>query len=184
MIRVLPFLALLFAGCTAPAFSVTLSNVGDATTFVTAGEGSGPLLRIEVQEGGAWVPAASNRASLCMPICGLPGPIVCADVAAELGGVHALLPGDRVTREWETQWYVEDSAGCLRETNLSGPTRVQVCHGPDAVGAEDGLPLDAPTTSGFLDGGGSGASIEAPNCELFDIEIVASGGVVVVEISD
>ncbi len=157
-------LALLLPGCvTAPAFDVTVTNAGAEATFLTAGEGTGISMRFEEQIGDAWVGLGSSRAAFCQAVCGQPGPVVCADVAAELRGVWALLPGSSETRTFESDWwYRDEAAGCIRGTALVGPTRVEVCFGP-AASDDDGQPLDPPTADGFL-GAGGGASVDEPAC--------------------
>ncbi len=157
--------ALLLAGCpaAAPVFDVTVTNTTAEVSFLTAGEGSGILMRFEEEIGGTWTGLAMSRAAMCSPVCGSPGPVVCADVAAELRGVWALLAGESETRTFEREWWYQDpSASCIRQTPLAGTVRVEVCHGPTASD-ENGDPIDEPAASGFLSGGG-GADVDDPTC--------------------
>ena len=148
-------LALLLGACAPPSagFDITATNAATTARYVRAGEGSGLLVFLEEQIDGEWRGLASNLAFMCTAECGIPGAIVCADVAAELSVVHALLPGDSVTKTWEANewWWLDDAANCARRATLTGSMRATITHGP---GAEDfnGAPLPEPAQSGVMDG--------------------------------
>ena len=175
---------LLLSGC-APAapFDVEVTNVGTETSYITATDGSGVLLRVEEEISGAWTTVTPGVDSTCMARCGAPAMVMCADgaMAPELGGVHALLPGASALRRYDTAWWYTDPVGnCSRQTSLTGLIRVQVCHGPEAVDG-DGLPIDEPTASGFLTGE-SGVWLENPNCESVEGSLVDNPGIVRIEV--
>jgi hypothetical protein len=169
--RFLPLLVLL-AGCiNAQPFDLTVTNGGTEPTFLAAGDSTGILVGIREEIGSTWVNLGSSRAALCAPECGVPGQVVCAEMAAELGRVHGLMPGDSTTKSFDGEfWYVDPTGNCIRQAPLTGSLRANICHSPEAQDGNTGLPLDTPTESG-LAGGNGGASLLAPVCEELDFTL-------------
>ncbi|MCP4870329.1 MAG: hypothetical protein GY898_16620 [Proteobacteria bacterium] len=173
--RLFPALvAVALAGCTAPAFEIIVSNTGEETTYVEAGEGSGMTLRIEEEIDGSWRSLASSRSALCAPRCGAPGAVVCAAMAAELNVVHALLPGDSASRTYDSEWWwLDPSANCIRQTALAGPARATVCHGPEAE-FSNLAPWEEPVVSGPIGASEGGADVIDPVCEALSFDLAVT----------
>jgi hypothetical protein len=182
--RLLPllFLTALASACSAPAFEITVTNAGTATTYLAASEGTGVRLTIEEEIRGEFRPLGISEASFCAPRCGALGSVVCALVRAELNRVHALLPGDSTTRSFPAnQWRWMTDAGCLRSTTLSGPARAVLCHGAEAQ-TSAGEALDEPDRSGLL-GLDEEASVVDAFCEELPFDLSESTSVVL-EVAD
>lgn len=160
-------LLLLLNGCVAAQpFELTVTNDGDGHTFLAAGEGSGVLVGISEEMNGVDVPLITSLAFLCMEQCGVPGQVVCADVAAQLAVVQALMPGDSVSKSFDGEfWYRDDLMNCARQAPLTGALSANLCHGTSYTDANTGEVVDTATESGIV-GGNGGASVNG-DCELF-----------------
>jgi hypothetical protein len=164
---------LLLAGCAnAQPFDLTVVNGDSRATFLSAGESTGVLIRIREEVGSQWVDLWTSQAAMCMPECGvLGGPIVCADMAAELGAVYGLLPGDSVSKSFDGDfWYGDTLNNCARRATLTGALRATVCHGPSAVIDSTGQVIEDIDESGMLEAP-SGASVVSADCEELDFEL-------------
>ncbi len=173
--RLLTLLAALglFAGCTpAQPFDLVITNGGDAPTFLSAGEGSGVLVGIQEEIGSTWFSLSSSLEGMCVAECGqLPGPIVCADMAAELTAVYGLLPGESVTKSFDGElWYYDTLNRCARPAPLTGALRAGVCHGTSAMNDYSGETIDDIDQSGLLDASSGGTVLNA-ECDEFDFTV-------------
>jgi len=166
------------AGCGAGVspFDVTVTNVGDRTTYIHAGEGSGLLIGIEEEINGEFRGLSRSLAFMCMARCGdISGSITCADVAAELLVSHALLPGDSASKSFDGEFWYATDRGCARRAPLTGNLRVNLCH-DDAIVDQNGTPVDEPSASGPVGTGSAQVMLESPNCEVFPIELEPEPG--------
>ena len=113
---ILPLLLLLSGCVNAQPFDLTITNGGGEPTFIAAGESTGVLVGIQEEIGSQWVSLSRSLESMCMPECGAAfGPIVCADMAAELSAVYGLLPDESVSKSFDGEmWYVDTLNGCAR----------------------------------------------------------------------
>ncbi len=173
-------ICLFLAACpSAEPFGITVTNVGASTAWIQAGASTGLIIPLAEEWRGDWQPLASSREALCVPECGSPSPVVsCAEGAAELGTVYALLAGDSEVKDFGGDWWwLDSSAGCARRTVLDNPLRATVCHGAGAVDANTGTLLDEPDASGTVDANG-GASVDLPTCEEFQFDLEGRSTVV------
>jgi hypothetical protein len=172
------FATLNLTACIDPQpFDVTITNSGAVTSYLEAGEGSGVLVRLEQEIVGAWRPLASSLAFMCMERCGVPGQIVCADVAAELLVAHALLPGDSVVKEFDGEWWYETDARCAQRANLNGPMRATLRHDDEIVDM-NGDPVAEPSSSGPVGDAGDEVMLAEAAAEEFEFDLSGNSAVV------
>ncbi len=158
-------------------FDVTITNTGATTTYLNAGEGSGVLMALEQEIGGEWRSLSPSLAFMCMERCGVPGQIVCADVAAELLVAHALLPGDSTVRSFDGEWWYETDASCAKRADLTGPMRATLWH-DDEVVDQNGDPVDEPGTSGPVGDAGNEVMLSEAVAEEFEFDLTEDDEVV------
>ncbi len=181
---VLPLIAALsLSACIDPQpFDITLTNSGPTTTYLNAGEASGVLVALEQEVGGQWRPLASSLAFLCIEQCGVPGRIVCADVAAELLVAHALLPGDSTVESFDGEWWYETDGGCARRADLTGPMRATIWLDDEIVDM-NGEPVPEPGSSGPVGDAGEEVMLAEAEARQFEFDL-ADGREVEFEIDE
>ena len=169
------------SGCpNPPPFDLTITNAGTVTTYLDGGNGSGVRIGLAEQVQGEWASLVSNLAFLCAERCGVPGQIVCADVAFEPASAFALLPGESTEKSFDGElWYLDARLSCAKRAPLTGAMRATVCH-DDAVVDENGAPLPPATESGPMGSGGGEVRPADPLCEELPFEL--AGDPVVLEI--
>lgn len=171
-------LALFTTGCpNPPPFDVTITNTGAVTTYLNAGDSSGVLMRMEQEIGGTWRPLSRSLAFMCMERCGVPGQVVCADVAAELLVPHALLPGDSTVKSFDGEFWYEADAGCAMRANLTGPMRATLWHDDVVIDTNTGDEVAEPTASGPMSNSGELALQEATE-ESFEFDLTGRSTIV------
>jgi len=175
MLRLAPLLILLSA-CSAPAFSVTLTNDGAEATFLNPSASNGGLVVLsEVRTDGAAL-VSFSQTSFCAPVCGAPSLGIGCAGAPFLASAFALLPGDSESVEFAggNAWYLSSGyeGQCVRRTALNQPVRITVCR-DDSVQDWNGADVDTPTSSGWVDSD-QGAVVGEPACEEFDFELSES----------
>ena len=161
-----------------PPFDITIINSGAVTTYLNAGEGSGVLVGLQQEIGGQWRPLASSLANMCMERCGVPGQVVCADVAAELLISHALLPGDSTTKSFDGERWYETDMGCAKRADLAGPLRATVWHDDEIVDM-NGDPVAEPSASGPVGDSGSEVMLSEAVAGEFDFDLTGRSQVVI-----
>ncbi len=166
------------SACPEPApFDITITNSGTVTTYLNAGEGSGVLVSLQQEIRGEWRFLASSPAFMCIERCGVPGQVVCADVAAELLVAHALLPGDSTTKTFEGERWYETDLGCAKRADLAGPLRATVWHDDEIVDM-NGDPVAEPTESGPMGSGNSEVMLAEGVAQEFDFDLTGRSQVV------
>ncbi len=169
---------LILTACPEPApFDITITNSGTVTTYLNAGESTGVLVRLEQEIGGEWRSLFASPAFMCIERCGVPGQVVCADVAAELLVAHALLPGDSTVKTMDGERWYETDLGCARRADLSGPLRATVWHDDEIVDF-NGDPVAEPTESGPVGDSGNEVMLSEAVAEEFEFDLTGRSQVV------
>lgn len=181
----LALVCLIVTGCPQPPpFDITITNAGTTTSYLNAGNSSGVLMRIDQEIGGTWRPLSSNLGFLCAAQCGTPGPITCADAAAELLVPHALLPGDSAIRSFDGDFWYTTTTGCAQKASLTGPLRATLWHDGVLVD-QNGDAQPEPTASGPVDDSGSGEfMLEDALEESFPFDLTGRSQVVLEVVED
>ncbi|MCP4870655.1 MAG: hypothetical protein GY898_18285 [Proteobacteria bacterium] len=164
----------LLTACSAPAFTVTLSNDGTEPTYIDVGTGRMVSISEMRSDGEALV--TFSQYELCAPVCGAVTGAGCASRAPMISSAFALLPGDTTDVGFDggNAWYLSNGyeGQCIRRTALDEPIRVTVCR-DDTVQDWDGLVVDPPDVSGTVDNG-NGAIVVEPVCEQAEFDLAES----------
>jgi hypothetical protein len=169
-------LALLILACACPAdlpVTITIANDGDQAVWLSSNDVE-PRVGFFFELDGERVDLVPSPAWLCLPECGKPGMVACAELAPEMMSAYALLPGDEVTVERDGGfWYRQQNiwGTCAKKLDPAQPISVEICRG-DAAVDPNGDDIPAPDESGVMDVG-DGAMVVDPQCEATE---VADGG--------
>lgn len=164
----IPVCALLLCACP-PALptTVVVENGGTEAIWLATDDGHLPG-RWFGDVGGERLSLVPSTAHLCLPECGKPGAIACAELAAPIPVAWALLPGESLSTELGGElWYRrEDPLGACAARFTGVPT-LEVCTSLDAVDSA-GNPLASPTVGGAAD---FGSDVVNPTCSSHDVTL-------------
>ena len=171
-LALLPLIALhlLLAACTVAPVEVTISNPLSETRYIAAYDEHD--LTVEEPVAGGWEGLAPSVAWLCIEQCGIPGQIVCADVAPP-SGAWVIEAGDSVTTTFEGEWWRANSTAngaCAERTALTGRARFTACHSAELQGFDDST-VDPPTETGFHDLSPEWVSMTNGACTSVEVDL-------------
>lgn len=163
------------SACSAPGFTVTLTN-NDTSALYMDQRGTGGLLTLSEMRSDGEAEVSFNQYTWCAPVCGSPTSFGCAGMEPAFVSAFALLPGDSTTLDFEggAAWYLSSGyeGQCIRRTALRNPIRVTVCS-DDELQSLDGEQLSEPDVSGPVESD-TGSVVVAATCEQFEFELAES----------
>ena len=164
-------LLLFQCACSAPPFTIAITNDGDAVTYLDQWGTGSPVTLSELRNAGE-APVKLDKARWCSVVCGTRERSCSRDLNF---AAFALLPGDSFLIEFTggAAWYLSEGyeGDCIRPTGLDNPIRVEVCRGDETQSAWSGVPGEEPTASGVMEG--ADVVVES-TCEQFDFALAES----------